>query len=444
MRKVSFVLAIVLTVAVVWLGLQGKSARLPDPAVAATVPAAPPALPPIVRIDISGQSLAERSGSTFLPLPSDPYRSPRIRFLDVPDFPGANAIWGSTGRDRRGHIWFGVSVIRGEYSAHLVEYDPGRDMMIDRGDVISNLKAAGLHRRGERQIKIHSRIVQADDGYLYFTSTDEQGEGSDGSAPPKWGSHLWRLLPGEDRWEHLHAVPEGLTAAAGGGRWVYALGLWDHVLYQYDTQTGALKRKVVGSLGGHMSRNFIADLRGHVFVPRVDEVGAMLVEFDSDLREIGQTPLLNYMKEGRPKASHGITGVVYLADGSMAIAVNQGSLYRLLPQSRGATIVERLGTFLEDETRYTPSLFTLSGERFLLGITRKKRKGRKDRQRYAWLVFDLLSGRSELVEFPLEGKALLYGSITRDVAGRFYVTGRRKNPESGRNEPLVLQLDIGR
>ena len=159
----------------------------------------------------------------------------------------------------------------GERSAHLFEYDPGEPRMRDRGDVLSNLRRIDRARPGESQVKIHSRIIFADDGYLYFTSTDEEGEQKDGSAPPRWGSHLWRLRPygNSDGWEHLLAAPEGLTCAAGIGFWVYALGLWNHVLYRFDTAGGPVRRVVVGSVGGHMSRNLVVDTNGHVYVPRV-------------------------------------------------------------------------------------------------------------------------------------------------------------------------------
>lgn len=432
-RKIAFFFTVILMGAASWLGVPDDSPIDGDPGVSAAIVAD--------RIDGAGATLAERTGSTFLPMPDDPYRSPRVRIIPVPEFPGADAIWGSTGRDRHGHIWFGVSASGGDHSAHLFEYDPERDEMIDRGDVVSNLKAAGLHRKGERQVKIHSRIVQADDGYLYFSSTDEEGEQTDGSAPPTWGSHLWRLYPGDNRWEHLHWVREGLTAVAGGGRWVYALGLWDHVLYQYDTLTGAIKRVTVGSVGGHMSRNIIADLRGHVFVPRVSGDAVALVEFDPSLREIGTTPLHDYLTEGRARQSHGITGLVYLADGSMVISIHGGVLYRIMPQNVGPSFIIPLGYFDPQDPNYAPSLFTFAGERFLVGVARRKKDHKDDRQGHVWLVLDLESGLSKRVNFPLEGKALLYGSITRDMAGRFYAVGRHENPESGRLQPLILQLD---
>ena len=53
-------------------------------------------------------------------------------------------------------------------SAHLLQYDPETDAWEDRGSVVDQLRAAGRHRQGEGQIKIHSRIITADDGWLYF------------------------------------------------------------------------------------------------------------------------------------------------------------------------------------------------------------------------------------------------------------------------------------
>ena len=66
-----------------------------------------------------------------------------------------------------------------------------------------------------------------------------------------------------------HETPEALIAVAVGDRYAYALGYFGHVLFQFDTATRDVKRIPVGSVGGHVSRNFIADYRGHAFVPRL-------------------------------------------------------------------------------------------------------------------------------------------------------------------------------
>ena len=400
------------------------------------------ALSPVAAV---AASLAERSGATFVAAPADPYQAPRGRVIPLPDFPGAHAVWGATGRDRRGHVWVGVSAEGGDHSAHLMEYDPVKDRVFDRGDVVSQLKAAGLHKPGERQVKIHSRIIEGEDGYLYFASTDEQGEGPKSGTPPKWGSHLWRLRPGEDHWQHLHWVQEGLTAIASGGRWIYALGLWDHVLYQYDTESGALNRVVVGSQPGHMSRNLIADQRGHVYVPRLerpsadaDDLEVTLVEFDSDLNEVGETPIEGYAGAQKPQKSHGITGLAYLADGSMAFSTHMGRLYRITPRDGGPAEVASLGYLHPGGESYAPSLFTFAGERYLAGVVRYRKNKNKH---HSWVVYDLESRSSRLVEGPFDDTLLIYGSITRDAAGRFYVVGRHKL-ENRQRSPMLLQLDV--
>jgi len=62
---------------------------------------------------------------------------PQVAQLPLPAFDGAHAIWGSTGQDAAGHLWFGVTAEgTGVPSAHLFEYDPSADQFTDRGDVI--------------------------------------------------------------------------------------------------------------------------------------------------------------------------------------------------------------------------------------------------------------------------------------------------------------------
>ncbi|KKL99916.1 hypothetical protein LCGC14_1809660, partial [marine sediment metagenome] len=105
------------------------------------------------------------------------HRAPRVVEISVPDTPGGNAIFGAIGRDSGGHVWFAVSAKHVEDpSAHLFEYDPASGKLIDRGDVVSAMKQCGVYRPGDRQMKIHSRIVQAADGHMYFSSMDEEGE----------------------------------------------------------------------------------------------------------------------------------------------------------------------------------------------------------------------------------------------------------------------------
>jgi hypothetical protein len=120
-------------------------------------------------------SYAERMGTRYTPAPVNMNAAPSVAEIPLPAFLSAEAIWGATGRDASGHIWIGASDRGNGGSAHLLEYEPDSGTLTDRGDVISELKYAGLYRSGEGQIKIHTKIIKADDGYLYFASFDEEG-----------------------------------------------------------------------------------------------------------------------------------------------------------------------------------------------------------------------------------------------------------------------------
>ena len=297
---------------------------------------------------ISKSDYAQLTGSVFFPEPSNPFHAPKVRELRIRPIPDAESIWGSTGRDSRGHIWIGVSTRRRGTGAHLLEYDPKANFVIDHGSVLDQLRSLGLYEPGMGQIKIHSKIVQASDGWLYFASTDEEGEDFASSTLPKNGAHLWRIFPGRKSWEHLLAAPEAIIAVSGVGRFIYALGYWDHVLFQYDTQMGQSRKTVVGSSDGHVSRNFLADIRGHAFVPRVTKhdngtYTAALVEYDENLNEIGATELEYYLGKQHPEDNHGIVGIAYLPDRRMMFTTHRGQIYEITPVREGPAQVKGIG-----------------------------------------------------------------------------------------------------
>lgn len=368
--------------------------------------------------------------------------APATREITVPEFADANSIWGATGRDRYGRIWVGVSAKMPGASAHLMTFEPATQSWRDRGAVVDRLAQAGLLRPGEGQVKIHTKIVPAADGGLYFASMDEDGEAVDGSALPKWGSHLWRVDPDTGEWRHLLAVPEGLVAAGGAGRFVYALGYWGHVLYQYDTATGRSRRLEVGAVGGHASRNVIGAADGHAFVPRLRRredgtLAAALVEYDSTLTELAATPLAFYAVSDSPEADHGIVGLAALPDGRMVFVTHAGQLYLIEPRTGQPASVSAIGAFHPAGDAYAPSLFALEGGRNVAGVARRG-------GRYDWVVFDLAARTSRA--WPLDTKGLdqvlLYGSITRDAAGRCYLGGWAARPQGG-HRPLLLQVHCG-
>jgi hypothetical protein len=385
---------------------------------------------------------AQLTGSIFFPEPANPFRPPKVRELKLPDIPGSKSVWGSTGRDSRGHIWIGVSMHGSGTGAHLLEYDPGRDTWTDHGSVIDQLRKIGLYEEGVGQQKIHSKIIQASDGWLYFASMDEEGEDYKSAVFPKNGGHLWRIFPGENDWEHLFSAPEALIAVSGVGRYINALGYWNHILFQYDTQTKKHQRIAVGSSDGHVSRNFLADIRGHAFVPRIKKkpdgtCAASLVEYDNQLNEIGETDLQHYLGKGSPEQNHGIVGIAYLPDHRMMFTTHLGQLYEITPMNSGPSQVRAMGWMHPSGSAYAPGLYAFGGNTWIGGIIQRGKI-------FEWVLKNLENQSQPPQPLPIElgslRSVLLYGSITTDNAGRIYAVGWA----AGGPRPLVLQITPSR
>jgi len=405
-------------------------------------------------LDRAGKPKPEAPPAYFMQRPSDPRAIPSVTVIPVPEELGGNAIWGSTGRDSRGHIWFGLSMAATPgANARLLEYDPQKNRFHHRGDVLGALKESGLLRDGESQSKIHSRIVQAADGNLYFASTDEAGaDYIKGTRPPRWGGHLWRLRLPENKWEHLATTTDGLIAVSAAGGKVYALGFFGHILHQYDCKTGALRSVEVGSVDGHISRNFVTDYRGHAYVPRVrrdagtGDILATLVEYDDQLKELHETPLAHYTGDD-PTASHGITAFQPMADFSVIFVTAAGYMYRVIPPKVGYARVEEVGWLHPEKRRYVASLFTYAGKSYVMGLATKS-KDIGPGKRYEWVVYHAGVRHIKAIggvplDFAVTGKdapnlaeCLLYGSVTRDNDGNFYVVGAW-HPK---NRPLILKV----
>ena len=390
----------------------------------------------------SGPTTATPTTTSTATAPADFWRSPKVSRISVPDFPGQFGIFGATGVGPDGAVWVGVCAHRVKLpSARLFELDAAQGRLVERGDVVGQLQRLELHRDGEGQMKIHTKIVSlagAESGDLYFASMDEEGESQPLSVNPRWGSHLWRLRQGspnaragvwgplpDRQWEHLGSAPHGLIALAGGRRCVFALGYFGHWLYRFDPAGREPPRTVqIGAIGGHVSRNIFCDRRGHVYVPRVrladQKPVAELVELDEELKELASTPLEHYFA-GSPDQSEGITAFVMLGGGGICFLTSSGRLYRVDASGDAPTRVTDAGWFARDGPRHAGSLFALDGRGVLAGCAPGP-----DR-RAQWVVRDLESGRAEVFGFETEppslAGAMIYGCSTRDAAGACIVTG---------------------
>ena len=252
-----------------------------------------------------------------------------------------------------------------------MEYNPDNDTVTGRGDVLDVLHAQGLLRPGESQSTIRTRIVQAADGYLYFASTDEEETTNAEASPVVRGSHLWRLRPPDGKWEHLLAARENLVAIAYGGPYVYVLGYPDHVLYQYDRTTGEVRSTKVGSSEGRFSNHFLADNRGHAYVPRLRHapagIVATLVELNRDLEEVAETPLDPPGQTERDDLL-GLVAVQPLADHSQTFITAAGFLYRIVPgEGDRPAKVSALGAFHPRKDAHIVALFSPDGQRVPYG-----------------------------------------------------------------------------
>jgi hypothetical protein len=160
--------------------------------------------PRLMRNHVTVLGLVAACAASWLPSqPSATPRHPRSASSTCRTSGASYAIWGVDGRRFAGpHLPRHHEQRPGQRVAHLFRYDPQSDAITDCGNVVEELTRLGLRAAGDKQMKIHSRIVQMPDGYVYFASMDETGEQDDGSKLPTWGGHLWRM-GSTGRWQHL-------------------------------------------------------------------------------------------------------------------------------------------------------------------------------------------------------------------------------------------------
>jgi hypothetical protein len=382
----------------------------------------------------------DQVGTRFSRVDSLSFTTPDIREVPLNFSAGGNAIWGAIGRDDRGNLYLGVSTHSGkESTAFLYQYDPKSSVFLPQGDVLAQLKRLGLYKPGMGQNKLHSKFYQADDNYIYFTSFDEQGEGT--GINPTWGGHLWRKKDTDTDWQHLLATKEALIAVNLAGKFVYALGYWNHVLYQFNTQNQQAKRVVVGSVAKHVSRNFLVDPQGHAYVPKVKtnpagEVRAFLNEYDTHLNLLGSYPMPSYRGE-KMSGHHGIVGYSSMASGNIMFTTSDGGLYELNVWSTAADKLAYRGMMHPQGSAYIPSLFPLDGNNLMAGVGRAP--GNKG---YEWLVYELQTKYTATYKLDTGniGRSLLYGTSTKDDEGNFYLVGRSKNKDGKGSRPVLLVI----
>jgi len=389
------------------------------------------------------RSFENRVGTVYSSYPENVLSVPTITEIKLNAPENVDAIWGATGRDDQGHIYIGASTHGGQSgSAYLYQYNPDSNTVVKQSDTVSELKRNNIYREGMRQNKLHSKFYQANDGYLYFSSFDE-GEEAEG-INPAWGGNLWRKLPNDKHWEHILATEEALVGINTNGRYIYALGYWGHVLYQYDTRSQKIKKVVVGSTQKHVSRNFIVDEKGHSYVPQLtvndfNEIEVSLAEFNADLKKVGDYLLPSYQSDNF-KNHHGIVGYTSMKNGDVYFTTADGGLYHVQPFNKPNEKVSYKGMMHPEDKASIASLFSVDGKSILVGVGRSKKK--VNNGKYEWITYETSINLSYSKDLPLANikDPLLYGSVTRDNHGAFYVVGWQK-ANTAQYSPLLLRIE---
>jgi hypothetical protein len=392
--------------------------------------------------DVVRRTLDQRLGNHFNEVSLKHFKPPNVTQLEIPIISEDSVLWGAKGRDDFGHVYFGVSTYsKNADTAFLYQYSPHNNSLIKQSDIISQLKKAGLYTDGISQNKLHSKFYQADDGYLYFTSFDEQGENGKKGILPIHGGHIWRKKPDALNWEHIRATKEALIAVNTDGRFVYALGYWGHVLYQYDMQAQVTNQIRVGAIDGHISRNFLVSQNGHVFVPKVEfsannTLIVNLNEYDNALNLVASTPIEHYLYDNK-YSKHGIVSYINMKNGDIYFVTAVGALYKISPTSNDRHQVS-FEIFLSDTNEvggYFPSLFSINGENFLVAFGRLSNS-----KHYSWFVYETSTKTTATYDFKnFDNKNLFYGSVTRDNFGNLYVVGVDQSNRA-KHKPIILKF----
>ena len=369
----------------------------------------------------------------YEPVSERHFKKPQVEPVMLPGIGRTDVSWGSVGNDPAGNIYVGLAESYGDpRSAYLVKVNAAGQPAV-MGDVVSELKRERVGPVSQSQGKIHSQIVAANDGYLYFSSFDEAGETD--VRLPDYGGHLWRLNTQSGQWEHLLATPEALIAVNTDGRYVYALGYWGHVLYQYDTQSAKVNKIEVGSVPGHVSRQFLVDGKGHVYVPKVSQSGineepsAVLVEFDQNLNPVTEYPLPDYQGQDMTRY-RGIIGYTNMRNGDVYFTLGQGYLLQVQVDKSGAEKLINHGLFNPAGEANIPSLFTVDGEQFVMGVSRRSGADPE------WLIYEKISGATVNYAMPELNDFLFFGTEAKDAAGNFYLVGQ----DTKTQKPKVVKL----
>jgi hypothetical protein len=322
-----------------------------------------------------GDDFVSLTGSKLLTPPENSLEvavaktAPMVRIHVFADLPAApKALWSSWGdgcvaADGKYYTAIGnhLDYDAGQGQSRVYAYDPAADavkLVVNVRDVVPDLRyAAG---------KIHARIDQGRDGWLYFATyygkTPEKG--SEQTRASFIGSALLRYDPASGKAEHLGAVVEkqGVpTSITDGPRMLmFGYAAYSGDFFVYDLAKRELKFRGGGE-DQEGSRNIMLDALGRAYFGKSD---GTIARYDPATNRVTATKAKLPVAAGDDKKSRGFlrASTTPAPDGTIYGVTNTGALFAFDPKEEA---VRPLGENWPGGGQYTAVMALSPDARFV-------------------------------------------------------------------------------
>lgn len=367
-----------------------------------------------------------------------------IRFIEYPDFPGANSTWDDIGYDPKYNTVY-IGVTNHIDSLGLYEYNVSMNDMELKG-FISDL----AHLRPfQWQGKIHSKFIADPDGNMYFSTDGGDYRQLDFMNGPHGyaGGYVMKWDPAKEiltnlgmglQYESLKDIDIDPETGI-----IYAVTFPQVHFIIYDTKTNNLRD--LGRLGcAHVPRVLFTDLWGNCYYV---DWRQRLVKYEKSIDK------LVFDKESLPAfpgtpGSSIITGITSYAkdkdEGIIYLITYGAKLLAFHPQKIGIGKVEDLGGVFDANGKekwdyYVPNLnignngklYYFIGGHGNFAISNKT----------VLIEFDPQSRKKRILfEYPTIALAEVTGSNVKDKEGNLYFAAR-KDDSSGVSKPFMIKFN---
>lgn len=374
-----------------------------------------------------------------------------LAFIGYPGFPEGESTWDDIGFSRKYNKVL-VGVTNHNNKVALFDYDIATRKMTNNG-LIADL---GHLRDYQWQAKIHSKITEGADGYMYF-STDggESREEYFMDHPTGYaGGFMMKWHPGSKTMVNLGmAMPyesiKDIDIDPQTGR-IYAISYPQVHFLVYDPAKNKIKD--MGRLGSsHVPRVLFTDWWGNCYyvdwrqrLVKYEKDGDSLVFARNSLPAFAGTPggkivtgITSYAKDEKNKT------IYFITYGAKIVAFH--------PEKKGIGRVEDLGGVADtvngpDNTRieawgpYVPNLNI--GDNGKLYYFVGGHGNYVIENKTVLMEFDPVTRKHTILfQFPAEELSEATGSDTKDAAGNLYFAGRKDLDHADHSYPFLIKFN---